>query len=233
MFCGIADRQIVKRSRRDLLVRAFESEIEAKLTGNDRPADVATELLAVVILLRPILEMALFNHPFRLPVDERIAVKLIATRLGNRRQQCGSGLTVLRAEILGLELIFLDGDLREGVSEITEVLTEHATMVDRVLEAHPVEENVRVLRSKRAGLELLRTARRNQGHARRQLRKAKEVALALREIFDLRRRDVRRNGLRLSRLSGSTAGDDDRAVRGRRACAMRSRLSPSGRRRAS
>src|SRR6476659_4045856 len=88
-------------------------------------------------------------------------------------------------------------------------------MVDRILEAHAVEQNVGVLRGKRAGLQLLRTARRDQSDTRSELRKAQEVSLALRQIFDLRGRYMGRDRLRLRRLGSPPPGNDDGTPRRR------------------
>ena len=69
-------------------------------------------------------------------------MELVAARLGDRGEKRRPAWPVLRAEVLGLDLIFLDRDLREWVTD-AEVLAEHAAVVDRVLEAHAVEQDVR------------------------------------------------------------------------------------------
>src|SRR5206468_1225698 len=99
-------------------------------------------------------EIGLLNEAVRLVFDERRAVELIAAGLGDRGQDRRRRLSDLGAEILGFDLIFLDGELREWVSD-AEVLAENSAVVDRVLEAHPVEQDVGVLRRKSACLELL------------------------------------------------------------------------------
>ena len=89
----------------------------------------------------------------------------------------------------------IPGSRSAGRGYHTEVLSEHATMVDRVLEAHAVQQDVDVRRADGARLDLRRTARRDL-HAGGECGEAQEVALVLRQVLDLRRRDVGRDRLR-------------------------------------
>ena len=58
-------------------------------------------------------------NALRLPVDEGRAVELVAAGLGHGVEHAACGIADFCAEILGFDLIFLDGDLREGVAEIS------------------------------------------------------------------------------------------------------------------
>src|SRR5262249_49637841 len=126
----------------EMLAHALGGHVESQLAGDDRTAELAAELLAVEVLLGPARKERLRDERLGLPLDERGPMELVAAGLGDRVEDTARRIADLGAEVLGFDLIFLDRDLRERVAERTEVLAEHAAVVDGVLEAHPVEEDV-------------------------------------------------------------------------------------------
>src|SRR5206468_4916356 len=101
-----------------------------------------SELIALVLRHRDIVllvEEGLLDEAPRLKVDKGGTVEAVAPSLCDGRQNGRRRLAHLCAEILGLELVFLNSNLREGIAD-TEVLPEHAAVVDRVLEAHSIEQ---------------------------------------------------------------------------------------------
>src|SRR3954466_15574481 len=124
---------------------------------------------------------------------------MVAARLGDGIENATCRLTDFGAEVLRLNLVFLNGNLWERVAERTEVLAEHTAMIDGILEAHPVEQHVRVVGVQRTHLELLRPTRVGKGDARREDGEAQEVARVLRQVLDLSRGDVGRDSLGLCR----------------------------------
>ncbi|PAV66926.1 hypothetical protein WR25_22928 [Diploscapter pachys] len=188
----------VNRRRRQLLVRRLERAVEVQHVLDDRTAQIAAILLAIVIRLRAALAVVRLAGPIEirnaderlgLPFAEDVAVEAGAAGFRHRADDRGAGLFVFRLEVLRIDAEFLHGQLREGIAA-AEVLAGDTAVVDGILLAEAVDEDVDVVGADRTGLHLAAARRVRDRDARRERGEVQEVAIVLRQAVDLLRRHV-------------------------------------------
>ena len=206
-----------RHRRRAVLDIGFIVDEEEQLVLDDRTAQRRTILVTLEVDLPAIalLQEIAADHLVVLVGSEHFAVKLVGSRLGNRGDDCGARILIFGLEVGREDAEFLHRQLREGIAA-ADILPDDPALLEIGLQADPVDEHVDLWPAERIAVAIGPDSAPGKGLAkvglvdlypRRQSGEIEEVAIVLRQVFDLLPADIGRDlgGLGL----GQPSTDDD------------------------